>query len=191
MRIAVDTTFLSLLLDPAAAAATDPDSRLPVPYLAQRLDYFLDRVTKPGATLYIPAATLAEALSRSEQAVHAVETLLREASVEIAPFDARAAYALGHLLRAAKAAGDKRSGDPRPWQHVKMDRVVAATAVALQVDAFYCDDHQQAAFARSIGLAVVSSWQLPLPANYAQQSLADLAPEDWPPKPPPKPLRRR
>jgi hypothetical protein len=80
-----------------------------------------------------------------------IDELQQYACIEIAPFDAMAAYELGRIIREAKLKGDKRSGQIGEWQQVKMDRAIVAIAVSRSAKVFYSDDNRQASFARLAG----------------------------------------
>lgn len=180
MIVAVDNTFLTLLLNPKAPARPNPNTGEPVPHYRQRIEHLIDEISQRNGTLYIPAPALAEALCMSAAAEAAFEVLQSYSCIEIAPFTGRAAYELGRVIRTAKAEGDKRSGQMGDWQHVKMDRAIVAIAVALSVEVFYSDDDRQINFAKMAGLNVKSTWDLKLPAKYAQRHLSEAASETWP-----------
>lgn len=182
MIAAIDNTFLTLLLNPAAVATPNPATGQPIPHCKQRIEALVDDLSRQNGTLLIPTPALAEALCVSEAAEAYVEALQQYSAVELAAFDGKAAYELGRVVREARANGDKRSGQGGTWQHVKMDRTIVAIAVSRSVDCFYSDDERQKEFARLAGLEVKSTWDLALPAQYAQHHLAEQAPEQWGPQ---------
>lgn len=65
------------------------------------------------------------------------------------------------------------SGSTAGWQQVKFDRQIAAIAKANGAETFYTDDKDQAKFAELLSLKVMHTWDLGLPAKYAQHDLLD------------------
>lgn len=180
MIAAIDNTFLTLLLHPAADARPNPETGKPATHCKQRIEALVDDLSKKGGTLIVPAPALAEALCASEAMESYFEQLRQFACIELAPFDGRAAYELGRIIRGAKASGDKRSGQTGEWQHIKMDRAIVAIAVSRSAKIFFSDDGRQIAFAKMAGLDVKSTWDLNLPSAYAQQHLSEQAGTPWP-----------
>lgn len=180
MIAAIDNTFLTLLLNPQAAARSNPATGSPVPHCRLRIEALIDTLSRSGGTLLVPAPALAEALCASEAGEAYLDELQQYACIEIAPFDGKAAFELGRVIRTSVTDGDKRSGQEGAWQHVKMDRAIVAIAVAHSATIFYSDDDRQIAFAKLAGLSVKSTWDLDLPAEYAQQHLSEPGQETWP-----------
>jgi hypothetical protein len=176
---AIDTTFLTLLLNPGAAPPIHPETREPVAFCRERIEGFIDALSERGDTLVIPAPSLAEALCATDAMEAYLDALQRYRAVEIAPFDTRAAYELAVFFRAARASGDKRSGQPGPWQHVKMDRCIVSIAKARGCDWFYTDDSNQLTFARAMGFHTASSWDLPVPSALAQGDFGTEGGGSW------------
>jgi hypothetical protein len=177
---AIDNTFLTLLLHPKAAARPNPATGLPVPHCRLRIEALVDTLSHSGGTLLVPAPALAEALCVSAAMETYLEELQQYACIEIAPFDGRAAFELGRVIRSAMSEGDKRSAQQGSWQHIKMDRAIVAIAVAHSATIFYSDDDRQIAFAKLAGLNVKSTWDLDLPPEYAQQHLSEQGKDTWP-----------
>lgn len=182
MIAAVDNTFLTLLLNPQAVARPNPSTGQPVTHCRQRIEALVDDLSRRNGTLLIPTPSLAEVLCVSNAIEAYFNDLQQYASIELAPFDGPAAHELGRIIRAAKAAGDKRSGQTGNWQHVKMDRAIVAIAVSRSAKVFYSDDDRQIAFAKMAGLDVKSTWDLDLPTEYAQQHLSEQSDTPWPAK---------
>jgi hypothetical protein len=184
---AIDNTFLTLLLNPAAIARPNPATGQPIPYCRQRIEALIDDLSRTNGTLLVPTPALAEALCMSASVEAYFSALLEFACIELAPFDGPAAFELGRIIRSAKLAGDKRSGQTGDWQHVKMDRAIVAIAVSRSATIFYSDDSRQVAFAKLAGLQVKSTWHLDLPPEFAQSHLSERAETPWPAqKKPPK-----
>ena len=186
MIAAIDNTFLTLLLNPKATPRPNPATGEPTEHCRLRIEGMVDDLSKNDGTLIVPAPALAEALCMAEAAEAYMERLQEFAAIEVAPFDMRAAYELGRVVRAAIANGDKRSGETGDWQHVKMDRAIVAIAAAQSVEVFYSDDDRQTRFAESAGLRVVHTWELSLPHDKAQKTMMEGNEAEWPkhPRPP-------
>lgn len=180
MIAAIDNSFLTLLLNPAAVARPNPATGLPVTFCRQRIEALVDELSRQNGTLLVPTPALAEALCVSASIEAYFNDLQQYASIELAPFDGRAAYELGRMIRDAKRAGDKRSGQTGDWQHVKMDRAIVAIAVSRSAQVFYSDDNRQITFAKMAGLEVRSTWDLDLPTEFAQQHLSEQSETPWP-----------
>ncbi|TAL77316.1 MAG: hypothetical protein EPN75_13235 [Beijerinckiaceae bacterium] len=186
MIAAIDNTFLTLLLNPGATPRPNPLTGVPVSHCRERIEALVDELSKQHGTLLVPTPVLAEVLCFSNAVEAYFDDLKKYSAIEIAPFDGRAAYEMGRMIRDARAKGDKRSGQSGNWQHVKMDRAIVAIAVSRSVDVFYSDDDAQASFARLAGLTVKSTWDLTLPDDVAQHHLSEKSETSWPPqrKPP-------
>lgn len=180
MIAAIDNTFLTLLLNPNAVARPNPVTGQPVSHCRQRIEALIDELSQQNGTLLVPAPALAEALCSSSAIEAYFDQLQQFSAIEVAAFDARAAYELGRVIRDAKVKGDKRSGQVGEWQYVKMDRAIVAIAVSRCAEVFYSDDDRQIAFAKLAGLKVISTWDLDLPPKYAQQHLSEQGQEPWP-----------
>lgn len=169
-----------MLLNPMATSRPDPATGQQVAHCRQRIEALVDDLSRRSGTLLVPAPALAEALCASNAVEAYFHDLQQYSAIEVAPFDTRAAYELGRIIRAASANGDKRSGQTGTWQHVKMDRAIVAIAVSRSATVFYSDDDRQIAFANLAGLTVKSTWNLDLPPEYAQQDLSEHSPIPWP-----------
>ncbi|MBO9419732.1 hypothetical protein J7481_09530 [Labrenzia sp. R4_2] len=171
MIAAIDNTFLTLLLNPAAKPRTNPATKIPATHCKERIEGLVDTIDKRGGRLLVPAPCLAEVLASDEATDAYITDLQSYGVIEIADFNARAAYELGHIIRNANFAGDKRSGEKGNWQHIKMDRQIVAIAKVHNVDTFYTDDQRQRNFAEAAGLKVLSTWDLDLPSKFAQMDM--------------------
>lgn len=169
MIVAFDNTFLTLVLNPVSPSRANPATGLPAPHCRQRIEALIDSLSGSGSNqVIIPAPALAETLVVSEDAEKVMATLRSYTAVEIAAFDARSALELAIMTREAIKAGDKRSGSNLDWQLIKLDRQIVAIARAHGASVLYTDDGAQTNFAERCGLAVKHTWDLDLPAAYAQ-----------------------
>lgn len=180
MKALVDNTLLTLLLNPAANPRPNPANNKPTPHCRERIESLIDDLSEKKGTLYIPTPALAEALCVSDTIEGYFSAVQQHSCIELAAFDGRAAYELGRIIRTARSNGDKKSGQNSSWQHVKMDRMIVAIAVANSVDLFLSDDDDQIKFAKSVGITVKSSWDLSLSERHSQQHLSEADQIDWP-----------
>ncbi len=171
MIVALDNTFLSLLMNPNTLPTPNPTTGKPVDYCALRVEALIDTHSRKGDTVLIPTPCLAEMLCIVPDFEKAITEIGKSAALEIAPFDARCAIDLAHITRSSIASGDKKSGQMIPWQQVKFDRQIAVIAKTSRAEVFYTDDAAQTVFAQKIGLNVKHTWDLDLPPKYAQTSL--------------------
>ena len=178
MIVAFDNTFLTLVINPNAIARPDPSTGEPVPHCRQRIDALIDSLSKRSGKVIVPAPSWAETLIASPDAQALVNAIKANDAIEIVSFDARSAYELAEMTRDAIANGDKRSGSTAEWQKVKFDRQIVAIAKAHGASKLYTDDDAQAHFARLCGVAVVHTWELELPKEYAQHDWVNDGKED-------------
>ena len=171
--VALDNTFLTLILNKNAKPRPDPSTGNPVSYWKDRIDAMIDAHSGNNDRILIPAPCLAETLTIVPNVMKAIDVINASSAMEIAAFDAKCAIELGLESHAAKKSGDKKSGSTDTWQKVKFDRQIAIIAKTAGASIFYTDDNGQTNFAKSVGLTVKHSWELLLPPKYAQQTLFD------------------
>lgn len=178
MILAVDSSALALLINPAANPPKDPETEAPVAYARERVEHLINSMTAQD-TIIIPTPVLAEALVRAEDgAPGIIEALAGLARIKVRPFGERAAIETAFMTREAIQAGDKRGGSEAPWQKVKVDRQVIAIARVESATKIYADDHRLVAFARRLGMEVFSTWELPVPEQAANLFTASGVPMD-------------
>lgn len=173
MIVAVDNTFLSLLWNPDSRPTPSPGTGQPVSHYRLRIEALIDECSKRSNVVLIPTPCLAELLCAVPDLEKAVNTINSSIAFKVAPFDARAAIDLAQAIRKAKNDGSKRLGSAAGWQKVKFDRQIAATAKANGAEIFYTDDDNQTRFAEMLEMKVIHTWDLDLPAKYAQQDFLD------------------
>lgn len=171
MIVALDNSFLCLLFKSDARPTPDPSTGKPVDFCKERLDAIIDLHSKNGDLLVIPAPSLAEMLTAIPSISQAVEIISNSSVFQVAPFDLRCAIELGVVCQEAIKRGDKKGGVGAGWQEVKFDRQIAVIAKVNGAEIFYSDDANQTNFAEALGLNVKHTWELPLPAKYAQHKL--------------------
>lgn len=173
MIVAVDNTFLSFFFHPDSNPPLDPNTGELVTHCALRVEAVIDDHSKRGDTILIPAPSLSELLCVVPDLEKAISEIGRSVAFEIAPFDVRASVDLAVEIRKSIKSGDKRSGVAASWQEIKFDRQIAAIAKANGAELFYTDDENQTIFAERMGLIVRHTWDLSLPASYAQRDLLE------------------
>lgn len=163
MILVVDSTTLTLLVNPASSPPLDPATDEPVVDARERVEFLVASLTA-GDTLVIPTPVLAEVLvTAADAGPEVLQQLTDLARVRIEPFDQRAAVETAYMTREAIAAGHKKGGSPKPWQAVKIDRQVVAVGRVHGADRLYTDDGDLADFARALRMDVVSTADLPRP----------------------------
>lgn len=168
--IALDATAFALLVNPDALPPTDPGTGRSVERARDRFAYLQSEVERKSETILIPAPALAEVLvGLGDAAPDVLDRITRSARFKIAEFDTMAAVELAAMTREAVRAGDKRAGSSSPWQKVKIDRQIIAIARVRGAERIYSDDSGVGAFAATIGLLVVRSWEMPLPPSETDQ----------------------
>lgn len=170
MIVAADTTFLSLLWNPASKPTPDPQTQKPVDHCIQRVEALVDTHSKRGDTMIIPSPCLAELLTAAPDLEKVVNQIVSSAAFQVAPFDARAAIDLAETIR---KDGGKKPKVKASRQEIKFDRQIAAIAKANGAEIFYTDDGPQTTFAEALALKVVHTWDLDLPPQYAQRNFLD------------------
>lgn len=176
MIVALDNTFLSLVLNPTSKPTPVPGTSDPIPYCRERIEALIDRHSNAGDTVIIPTPCLAELLTTVPDVMKVLEEIDRSPSMNTAGFDARCAVELALETQKSIKSGDKKGGVGAGWQEVKFDRQIAVIAKVNGADVFYTDDSNQAAFATQLGMTVKHTWNLELPPDYAQRNF--LADED-------------
>lgn len=163
MILVVDSSALALIINPDADPPHDPATGFPLTRVRNRVELLLSGM-EARDTIIVPTPVLAEILVKAEDgAPDVLNGLLGSAKIRLVAFDVRAAVETAIMTREALATGDKRGGSTQPWQKVKVDRQIVAIARAYGASRIYADDLGLVAFAKMLGIDVVSSWNLPLP----------------------------
>src|SRR5260370_21564725 len=85
-------------------------------------------------------------------------------NILIKPFDEMAAIELAAVEVEDRAKGDKRGGSTGIWTKIRFDRQIVAITRTNGAKRIYSDDEDLAKFATKLGIEVVPTWHLPLPA---------------------------
>lgn len=173
MKVALDNTFLTLILRPESDSPVHPDTKLPVNHIRHRIAALIDHWDAQDAQIIIPAPALSEVLTAMSNPQAVVSGLEGKSVFEIASFCERCAVELALINQAHHAAGKKRGPGEGDWQKVKLDKQIVAIAKANGAKIMYTDDSNQTAFAKEAGLQVAHTWELPLPHPYNQGDFLD------------------
>lgn len=173
MIAAFDNTFLSLALNPKTRPTPNPETGQPIEHCSQRIEALIDALGKNGDTVLIPTPCFAELLIAVPDIEKAITAINESVAFDLAPFNARCAIDLAKVARKAHLKGDKKSSVKASWQEVKFDRQIAIIAKVGGAEIFYTDDGNQSKFATDLGMKVIHTWNLDLPAEYAQMDLMD------------------
>lgn len=163
MILAVDSSALVLLINPTGNPPDDPTTKAPTTDVPERIAHFLGTLTAAD-TIIIPTPVLAEALVQAEEGGPGILAALGgQARMKVRPFGERAAVETAVMTREAVQVGDKKSGSSAPWQKVKVDRQIIAIARVEGATHIYADDAHLVRFAKTLGMDVFSTWELPTP----------------------------
>lgn len=173
MIVALDNTFLSLILNPLTMPTPNPDTGKPIDYCQQRIEALIDMHSKRGDVVLIPTPCFSELLTAVPDMGKAIVEINQSIAFSLASFDARCAIDLADEVRKAIKKGDKKSGVRAGWQEIKFDRQIAVIAKVGGAEVFYTDDRNQSQFATQLGMTVKHTWDLDLPPEYAQMELID------------------
>jgi predicted nucleic acid-binding protein len=166
--VAVDNTFLSLLLHPKAKPPLDPTTKKPLARVEDRIDLLIEDLELAGDQILIPTPVLSEFLILAD---NDGPTYLAEISTNrlftIGDYDTKASIELAAMnleIRRGKSGSAKRRGDAQgTWAKIQFDRQIVAIAKVNDVSVIYSDDDGVEKFAKKQLIAVVRSWELPLP----------------------------
>lgn len=129
-----------------------------------QINYCFEQLVKEKTKIVIPTPALSEFLVRAEQAGQEYLRIIRAKSVfRIVPFKINAAVEVAQMSKKAIEQGDKKSGSIQPWQKIKIDRQIIATAKVIRAKAIYSNDEDLRKFAKQVGLNTISPEDLPLP----------------------------
>jgi predicted nucleic acid-binding protein len=163
--VAIDNTILALLLHPGARPPNDPNTGQPLVKARERIEQLINDLDAEDERMIIPTPVLCELLILADrEGPLYLEKIQKARTLLVGPFDERAAVELAAMELAVRAKGRKRTGDA-PYQKVKLDRQIVAIAKVNEARTIYSDDQDLGRFAKSVGLKVVCTWDLPIPAS--------------------------
>ena len=165
--LAIDQSFLELVLHPLGKPPIDPNSKKPIEALAERIEELIDGWDTDRETVIIPTPALAQFLILAHH--EASEYLSRISTApffKVEPFDERAAVELAAVqIKLGSTASGRRKRGPQEgtWAKVNFDRQIVAVAKVNNVSAIYSDDNGLGKFANQMGIDCIHSWDLPTP----------------------------
>jgi predicted nucleic acid-binding protein len=163
--VVIDNTFLSLMLHPKARPPKDPSTQKPVERIEDRIEKLLEDLDNEAERMILPTPVLSEFLILAGKDAPAyLEKLARMRNILIKPFDEMAAIELAAVEVEDRSKGDKRGGSAGIWTKIRFDRQIVAIARTHKAKRIYSDDLDLAKFATKMGIEVVSTWELQLPA---------------------------
>jgi hypothetical protein len=170
--VVIDATTLLLLIDSKAKPPRDPKTQKPLEKCKERLEFLVQTLTGAGTRVVVPAPVLSELLVRAGDArSEFLSEITSTYAFVVAPFETKAAVELSFLLDADRKPRRKKLDDKETWAKIKFDRQIIAIAKISKVSTIYSDDTTLAAVARANDIAVIHTWELPLPPVKAQQEL--------------------
>jgi hypothetical protein len=167
--IAVDNTFLSLLLHPKARPPLDPTTGKPVTRVEDRIEQLIDNLEQDNETILIPAPVLSEFLILADKdGPQYLADIDANRMFTVGSFDQKAAVELAVMnLDMLRSKGKKINWRTNPqgevWAKVIFDRQIVAIAKTNNVSVIYSDDGGLESFAKQNLISVVKTWDLPLP----------------------------
>jgi len=171
--VAIDNTFLSLMLYPRAKPPLDPATKKPLERVDDRIEKLIEDLDSESERIILPTPVLSEFLVLvGKDAPAYLDKLSGMRNILIKPFDQVAAIELAAVEVEDRLRKGKRGGSVSPWSKLRFDRQIVAIAKTNGASRLYSDDQDVMKYATRLGLGVVSTWQLPLPA--AKQIDLDL-----------------
>lgn len=163
--VGIDNTFLSLMLYPKARPPQDPSTKKPVERMDDRIEKLLEDLDSESERIIVPTPVLSEFLILvGKDAPAYLEKLSGMKNILIKPFDELAAIELAAVEVEDRLRGSKRGSSASPWAKLRFDRQIVAIAKTSGATRIYSDDEDVVKFATRLGIEVIRTWQLPLPA---------------------------
>lgn len=162
--IVVDANFIIAY----CSIKTSPDDRA-------RIEHFIERVEKAKAKVVFPMVAVAEFLVGADLAgVDFLNTLDRNAHIQMADFNRAAAFELAQIDRAAIGSGDKKDESEEPWQKIKTDRQIVAIGKAQGAKLVISNDKNVRNNALRVNIQAMKIQELTLPDSARQMHLVPL-----------------
>lgn len=176
--LAIDQSFLELLLHPKGRPPRDPKTNKPIERLPERIDELIQSWEEDAETVIIPTPALSQFLIL---AYHEASDYLGKISASsyfrVESFDERAAVELAAIhigvMSTSSKRKQKRGGSEATWAKVNFDRQIVAVAKVNNATTIYTDDGEMIKFAKRMGLDTVSSWELPAPKEKQAELFED------------------
>ena len=163
--VAIDNTFLSLMLHPRAKPPKDPATGKPVERIGDRIEKLLEDLDSESERIILPTPVLSEfVIQVGKDGPAYLDKLSAMKNILAKAFDQVAAIELAALEVEDRLKHSKRVGSASPWAKLRFDRQIVAIAKANRATRIYSDDEDVMKFATRIGIQVVRTWELALPA---------------------------
>jgi predicted nucleic acid-binding protein len=163
--VAIDSTFLSLMLHPRAKPPKDPATGKPVERIGDRIEKLQEDLDGESERIILPTPVLSEFLILAgRDGPGYLEKLSGMKNILVKPFDQVAAVELAAVEVEDRLKEGKRAGSASPWAKLRFDRQIVAIAKTNGATRIYSDDEDVMKFARRLGIEVIRTWELPLPS---------------------------
>ncbi len=163
--VAIDNTFLSLMLHPRAKPPKDPATGKAVERIGDRIEKLQEDLDSESERIILPTPVLSEFLILAgRDGPGYLEKLSGMKNILIKPFDQVAAIELAAVEVEDRLKEGKRAGSTSPWAKLRFDRQIVAIAKTNGATRIYSDDEDVMKFARRLGIEVIRTWELPLPS---------------------------
>jgi len=163
--VAIDNTFLSLMLHPHAKPPKDPASGKPVERIGDRIEKLLEDLDSESERIILPTPVLSEFLILAgRNGPEYLEKLSGMKNMLVKPFDQVAAVELAAVEVEDRLKEGKRAGSSSPWAKLRFDRQIVSIARTNGAKRIFSDDEDLAKFARRLNISVIRTWELPLPS---------------------------
>ncbi len=163
--VVIDSTFLSLMLHPQARPPRDPSTQKPVERIEDRIEKLTEDLDSESERIIVPTPVLSEFLVLAgNDAPEYLNRLGEKKNLLVKPFDEKAAIELAAIELEDRKGTSKRGPSSSPWTKVRFDRQIIAIARTNGVKRIYSDDEDLRKYAAKVGIEVVRTWELPLPA---------------------------
>ncbi len=153
------------MLHPKARPPIDPSTQKPVERIEDRIEKLTEDLDSESERIIVPTPVLSEFLVLAgNDAPEYLNRLGEKKNLLVKPFDEKAAIELAAIELEDRKGTSKRGPSSRPWTKVRFDRQIIAIARTNGVKRIYSDDEDLRKYAAKVGIEVVRTWELPLPA---------------------------
>jgi predicted nucleic acid-binding protein len=153
------------MLYPRAKPPRDPATKKPVERIEDRIEKLLEDLDSESERIILPTPVLSEFLILAgRDGPGYLERISGMKNILVRPFDQKAAIELAAIEVEDRSKGGKRAGSISPWAKLRFDRQIVAIAKTNDAKRIYSDDGDIIKFATRIGIDVITTWELPLPA---------------------------
>lgn len=179
--VALDNTFLSVLLNPESKPVYRPGTTDVVEMAKERAESVIAGLEQARRKIILPAPALAELLTViGPEAEQYLNVIARSRVFEVGAFDRRGASELAFLNRNVFTTPDEDRLDT--YQKRKVDRQIIAICKVYGVSELYTDDRGLTTRAQLCGITPVALCDVAIPDSAKQRAL-DLQPHEVIPEP--------